>query len=230
MTVRYHSRKGYLVPEYVCQRHGIEYAGTICQFVTGARLGGAPSRSRAGVDQAIGTLLLEMVTPMTLDITLAVQQELQSRLDQADQLRKQQVERAQYEADLAGQRFMQVNPNNRHVAEALEADWNENLRILADAKDQYERQRQADRAVFDHTSREKILSLATDLPKLWQDSHTTDQDRKRMVRLLIEDVTLIKKDDITAHIRFRGGATRTLTLPKPIPSAQAEKRHPKSYL
>jgi hypothetical protein len=112
------------------------------------------------------------------------------------------------------------------VAEALEADWNENLRILADAKDQYERQRQADRAVFDHTSREKILSLATDLPKLWQDSHTTDQDRKRMVRLLIEDVTLIKKDDITAHIRFRGGATRTLTLPKPIPSAQARKTPP----
>jgi len=212
MTVRYHTRKESRVPEYVCQRHGIEYSGTICQYVPGA-----------GVDQAIGSLLLEMVTPMTLDIALAVQQELHSRLDEADRLRKQQVERAQYEADLAGQRFMQVHPNNRHVADALEADWNQKLRILTDAKDQYERRRQADCAVFDQAGREKIMSLATDFPKLWQDSQTTDQDRKRMVRLLIEDVTLIKKDEITAHVRFRGGATRTLVLPKPVPSAQARR-------
>jgi DNA invertase Pin-like site-specific DNA recombinase len=215
MTVRYRRRKGCLVPEYICQKYGIEHAQSVCQFVPGA-----------GVDQAISSLLLEMVTPMTLDIALAVQQELQSRLNHADQLRKQQVERAQYEADLAGQRFMQVHPNNRHVADTLEADWNEKLRILADAKDHYEQQRQADRAVFDQTSKAKILSLATDFPKLWQDPQTTDQDRKRMVRLLVEDVTLIKKDEITAQIRFRGGATRTLTLPKPIPSAQARRTPP----
>jgi len=215
MTVRYRSRKERLAPEYVCQRHGIENAQTICQFVPGT-----------GVDQAIGTLLLEMVTPMTLDVAMAVQQELQSRLDQTDQLRKQQVESAQYEADLAGQRFMQVNPGNRHVADALEADWNEKLLLLADAKNQYEKQRQADRAVFDQVSKKKIMSLATDFPMLWNDSQTTDQDRKRMIRLLIEDVTLIKKEDITAHVRFRGGATRTLTLPKPIPSPQARKTPP----
>lgn len=215
MTVRYRCRKGILSPEYVCQRHGTEHAQTICQFVPGA-----------GVDQAVGSLLLEMVTPMTLDIALAVQQELQSRLDQADQLRRRQIDRAQYEADLAGQRFMQVNPNNRHVADTLEADWNQKLRILADAKNQYEQQRQTGRTDFDQTSREKIMSLATDFPTLWQDSQTTDQDRKRMVRLLIEDVTLIKKDDITAHIRFRGGAKRTLVLPKPLPSAQARRTPP----
>lgn len=215
MTVRYHIRKGRPVPEYVCQRYGIEHGDAVCQFVPGA-----------GVDQAIGSLLLEMVTPMTLDIALAVQQELQSRVDQADRLRRQQVERAQYEADLAGQRFMQVHPNNRHVADALEADWNEKLRILAKAKDHYEQQRQADGAAFDQSSRAKILSLATDFPRLWQDPQTTDQDRKRMVRLLIEDVTLIKGETITAQIRFRGGATRTLTLPKPLPAAQARKTRP----
>ncbi len=215
MTVRYHSRRGRQVPEYVCQSYGIEHAQSACQFVPGA-----------GIDEAIGSLLMEMVTPMTLDIALAVQQELQLRMDQADQLRKQQVERAQYEADLAGQRFMQVNPNNRHVADALEMDWNDKLRILADTKNQSEQQQQADRAVFDQASREKILSLATDFPKLWQDSHTTDQDRKRMVRLLIEDVTLIKGETITVNIRFRGGATRTLNLQRPLSSAQARKTRP----
>ena len=39
-----------------------------------------------------------------------------------------------------------------------------------------------------------------------------------MVRLLIEDVTLLKAESITAHIRFKGGATRSLTLPVPLPA------------
>ena len=37
-----------------------------------------------------------------------------------------------------------------------------------------------------------------------------------MVGFLIEDVTLIKGSEITAHVRFRGGATTTLTLPLPL--------------
>jgi hypothetical protein len=54
---------------------------------------------------------------------------------------------------------------------------------------------------------------ATDFPRLWQDPHTPDRERKRMVRLLMDDVTLIKAGDgLTAHVRFRGGATTTLTL------------------
>ena len=207
MTVRYRHCKGRLVPDYLCQRYGIEHAQKVCQSIPGA-----------SIDQAIGSLLLEMVTPMTLDVALAVQHEMQSRLDQADKLRIQQVERAQYEADIAGQRFMRVDPNNRHVADALEADWNAKLRMLSEAKENYEQQKQADRLVFDDDSKTKIISLATDFPKLWKDSTTSDHDRKRMVRLLIEDVTLIKKDNILAHVRFKGGTTRTLTLSKPLPS------------
>jgi len=212
MTVRYHNRKGRMVPDYICQKYGIEHAQGICQFVPGG-----------SIDQAIGSLLLEMVTPVTLEVALAVQHEMQSRLDQADQLRSQQVERAQYEADLAGQRFMRVDPNNRHVADELEADWNAKLRMLSEAKESYEQQRQADRMVFNDDSKANIMSLTTDFPKLWHDSKTSDHDRKRMVRLLIEDVTLIKNEKITAHVRFKGGTTRTLILPKPLPAPLAIK-------
>jgi len=58
------------------------------------------------------------------------------------------------------------------------------------------------------------LALATDVPRLWRDPRTADRERKRLVRLLVEDVTLLKADHLTAHVRFRGGATRTLTLPR----------------
>ena len=42
------------------------------------------------------------------------------------------------------------------------------------------------------------------------------RERKRMVRLLIEDVTVVKRDRITLHVRFRGGATQSLTIPAPL--------------
>ncbi len=99
MTVCYHLRKVGLVPNYVCQREAIEHAERICQNIPGL-----------GIDEAIGGLLLEILTPWTLEVALVVQQELQQRLDEADHLRRQHVERARYDADLARDRFMQVDP------------------------------------------------------------------------------------------------------------------------
>lgn len=207
MTVRYHERKAGLVPTYMCQRERIEHAARICQSIPGS-----------GIDTAVGMLLLEMLTPLTLEVALAVQEELQQRLDEADRLRRQQVERARYEADAARERFMQVDPKNRLVADALEADWNDRLRALTEAQENCERQSQADRTGLDQESRSRVLALAADFPKLWNDPTTPERERKRMARLLIEDVTLIKDDKINVRIRFKGGAARTLTLPPPQPA------------
>ena len=207
MTVRYRNRQGRLLPEYVCQREGIANATPICQSILGAK-----------IDEAIGELLLELVTPVTLDVALEVQHQLQTRLEEADQLRRQQVERARYEVDLAGQRFLRVDPNHRLVADELEADWNEKLRALTAAQQQYEQQRQADQTRLDQKQREEILSLASDFPRLWRDEHTPQRERKRMVRLLMEDATLIKAEQLIVQMRLRGGTTRTLTLPLPVPS------------
>ena len=205
MTVRYHTRQGRLIPDYVCQRDGVEHAIAICQHVVGEH-----------IDKAVGQLLVESVTPLALEVTLAVQQELQARVDEVDQLRKKQVERARYAADLAQRRYLHVDPANRLVADSLEADWNEKLRLLTEAQERYEQQRQHDRAVIDEQQRARIAALASDFPRLWQDPRTPDRERKRMVRLLLEDVTLIRQDQITVHVRFKGGATQTLTLPRPL--------------
>jgi DNA invertase Pin-like site-specific DNA recombinase len=206
MTVRYHQRHGTPWPTYVCQRRGIAHAEPICQSIPGR-----------GLDDAIARVLLETVTPLTLDVTLTVQQELQTRLDEADRLHHRAVERARYEADLARRRYLQVDPTNRLVADELEAQWNRALQQVADAQAIYERQRQTDRLAVDADARARILALATDLPRLWHDPHTPDRERKRMARLLVDDVTLITTDDgLTAHVRFRGGATTTRTLARAL--------------
>ena len=205
MTVRYHVRYGCLCPEYLCQREGIEHAHRVCQQVPGN-----------GIDEAIAALLVEAVSPVALEVALSVHQELQSRLEEADRLRLQQVERAQYEADLARRRYMRVDPENRLVADSLEAEWNSKLRTVTEAQRERERQRQQDRQALNDQQRAAILALATDFPRLWRDSNTPDRERKRMTRLLLEDVTLLRADTIVLQIRFKGGATRTLTVPLPL--------------
>ena len=207
MTVRYHSRNGQLCPEYVCQREGIEHAEPICQRVPGV-----------GIDHAIGELLVAAVNPVALEVTLAVQRELQSRLEDADRLRHKQVERAQYEADLAQRRYLRVDPDNRLVADSLEADWNHKLRALTEAHDEYARRREQDARVLTDDQRAAILALTSDFPRLWRDPATPDRERKRMVRLLLEDVTLNRDHQLTLQIRFKGGAHKTLNLPLPLQS------------
>jgi DNA invertase Pin-like site-specific DNA recombinase len=207
MNVRYSMRRGgQQVPLYLCDRDRTRAGARTCQSIPGSRL-----------DEAIGELLVEMVTPLTLEVALTVQDEIQSRLAEASRLRTMQVERAQYEADLARQRFMNVDPNHRLVADGLEADWNAKLRALHDAQERCEREHAADRAPLTEEQRARVLALAVDFPRLWRDPETPPRERKRLIRFLIEDVTVTRVDTITAHVRFRGGSTRTLTLPTPRP-------------
>lgn len=215
MTVRYHTRSGRQIPDYVCQREGIEHGRAVCQFVNGEEL-----------DQAIGALLVEAVTPQALELAFAVDEELRSRVAEADRLRRQQVERARYEANLAQRRYLKVDPDNRLVADVLEAEWNQKLRALAEAQEEYEHGRETDRQVLDERQRGEILGLATDFPRLWADPKTPDRERKRMARLLLEDVTLRKGENLTAQVRFKGGAARTIHLLLPLPTGPAHQTPP----
>ena len=202
MTVRYHTRKGRQYPEYVCQRKGIDTATAKCQTIPGSN-----------IDQAIGKLLVKIVTPMTLEVALQVQAELESRTQEANVLRHQRVERVRHESDLARRRFMETDPGNRLVVDVLEAEWNNKLRALHDAQEDFEQHRTENNQKIREDQRAQILTLAADFPRLWNDPNTPQRERKRMVRLLIEDVTMTKGSEVTAGIRFCGGVSQKLTLP-----------------
>jgi DNA invertase Pin-like site-specific DNA recombinase len=215
MTIRYHQRGGRLTPDYVCAKENVEQAAPMCQSISGG-----------GIDEAVGRLLVESVTPMALEVALKVQDELQARLAEADRLRHQHVQRAQYEAEQARIRYMRVDPNNRLVADTLETQWNEKLRLLTQAKEEYEKQHRLDSAQISAEQRVKIMALASDFPKLWNDPGTLDRDRKRMARLLLEDVTLRREQEVLVQVRFKGGATRELRLPLPKTAWELKRTEP----
>lgn len=215
MGIRYSIAYHKVVPTYVCQEASVRRAEKVCQRVPGSV-----------VDQAISNLLLELMQPMTLEVALAVQQEVEARITETDALRRKHVERAQYEAELARRRYMNVDPGNRLVADSLEAEWNNKLRSLAETQEHYEQQTQKQRLLIDSETRDQLLSLATDFPRVWNDPSVQHRERKRILRLLVEDVTLIGGEMIQVHVRLRGGATRSFTLAKPLPIAQIRKTKP----
>jgi hypothetical protein len=218
MTVRYHLRYGRRVdPDYVCQQVGIQRGEAPCQRIPGRNL-----------DHALSNYLLETVTPEMVAVTLTIQDELVARAAEAARLRQLQVERAQYEADLAQRRYIQVDPDNRLVASVLEAEWNEKLRELAAACERAAQQQRQDEKQFSQVERDLLQQTPTLFQRVWCNSNLPHRERKRIIRLIVTDVTLFKDNEIRAAVRFKGGATHTLHIPLPRPFAQSRTTLPET--
>ena len=216
MSPRYHRRGGQLIPDYLCHARTLQYRDTPCQVIPGG-----------DVDQAMGQLLGETLTPRAVELTLAVQSELEARLEETDRLRGQQVARAEHEVAQARVRYLEVDPTHRLVAASLEADWNEKLRVLEDVRARVERERAAARTTLDEAATKRIRALAQDFPAVWNNPAVPQRERKRILALLVTDVTLTRvQDQITVGVRFRGGTTTTLCLPVPLNAWRKRQTHP----
>jgi hypothetical protein len=205
MTVRYHTQKGDLIPDYVCQRAEIERGGEKpCQVIRGGL-----------IDKSIGNLLIEMVTPMAIEVALAVQQEVEEHYASVQHIYQQRVEAARYEADLSRRRYRSVDPDNRLVASTLEAEWNEKLKCLEQAQTEYQEQQNTKKSVLNDKQKQDVLTLTQNFEGLWNAPETPHRERKRIIRLLIEDITLHQDKEISLQIRFKGGTVKTVILPRP---------------
>jgi len=160
------------------------------------------------LDAAIAEEVLSALQPAELELALAALQELEAR-DQAI-LRQWQMrlERAEYEAALAERRYQEVDPSQRLVAATLERRWNAALLQCEEIKQQAAQFQHQEARAATSEQKAKVLALARDLPRLWRASTTEAKDRKRMLRLLIKDITVEKasQKQLAVHIRWQGGA------------------------
>ena len=218
LRVRYAARRGRHEAWYICDRAHTYRGDPLCQSIAGP-----------AVDEAVGMLIAEQITPAAVELALEVRREIQARHQEADRLRCRAIERAQTEADLAQRRFMLVDPNNRLVADTLEGEWNDKLRILANAREERERAREHDQFILDNAVHKRLIAMTADFKKLWSDPDTPNRERKRLLAHIVEDVTLIKlpaEGTTKVHVRFKGGKLQTLTTMSPKSSAQQIKTQP----
>jgi DNA invertase Pin-like site-specific DNA recombinase len=184
---------------YVCRREKLTYATPQCQ-----------SFSMRYLDQAISEVFLIAVQPAQLETMLAaldVLEQERQRLDHQWQLR---LERARYQVQLAQRQYDAVDPDNCLVARELEKRWNDALVVLEELEKDYAAAQRTDLAPLADADRQAVRDLAIDLPALWSAPTTTASDRKRLLRLVVQEVTLTvdpEKRSAVFRVTWSGGTT-----------------------
>ncbi len=217
LTVRYRGNGG-IYPTYQCNH---------------LRRDGLATRSCMSfrcdlLDPVISQEVLNALQPAELELALAALRELETR-DQAIMRQWQmRLERAEYEAALAERRYQEVDPSQRLVASTLERRWNNALLHLEDLKKQVAEFQRQEARVATPEQKAKVLALARDLPRVWHAPTTQAKDRKRMLRLLIKDITIEKphrQKQLLVHVRWQGDASTDLSVQLP-PNIADRKRYP----
>jgi DNA invertase Pin-like site-specific DNA recombinase len=164
------------------------------------------------VDDAVTDRLLEALNPNEIALALAAADEVTDRHQRVGRAAELAVERARYEADRAERAFHAVEPDNRLVARSLETRWEAKLAALAEAEQTLEAARDT---LPPLPGRPELEKLAADLPGLWNAPTTSHKDRKRLLRTVIADITLLPEPDqhkARIGIRWHTGAADEITV------------------
>lgn len=179
------------------------------------------------LDCAVAEEVLKALQPAQLELALAALEELEARDQGIGRQWQMRLERAEYEAALAERRYLEVDPAQRLVAATLERRWNAVLEQLEELKKQAAEFQRREARVASPEQKAKVLALARDLPRIWHAPTTEAKDRKRMLRLLIKDITVEKPapKQLLVHIRWQGGAASDLNL-QLLPNIADRVRYP----
>jgi DNA invertase Pin-like site-specific DNA recombinase len=193
---------------YSCGRAMVEYAEPVCQGLAGRPL-----------DDLVAAQVVAALEPAALELSLAAADDIQQERARLHRNWQQQVERARYQAERARRQYDAVEPENRLVVRELERRWEDALKEQRRLEEEYARHGRTRPEGLSAGEREQIRALAQDLPALWQAPGTTAADRQRIVRLLIEEVTVTvrgESDWVDVTIRWAGGYRSSHELVRPV--------------
>lgn len=215
MTVRYTGNGG-IRPLYECVGRWEHGNKATCSSVPAVPL-----------DQAVSDKVLSIMKPSELEISLKVMHSINDADRMSDKQWLLAVERAQYEADRAERQFMLADPENRLVVRSLETNWNQKLKDLEKVKQDHAAYHSKKAWAPSKEEEKDILGLARRIPEIWNAPSSTPAEKKRIIRVLIEDITVLSEKrcpDFSIGIRFRSGRVEHLSLKKPLPCAD-RRRH-----
>ena len=181
-------------PHYRCYTSGTR---RFCQYVNGRH-----------VDRLVEAVVLETLKPQELELALGALEKIRERAQELESQWEKRIEAARYEAEKAARRYYLVEPKNRLVVRTLESEWNAKLQEVERLEEQYQCVRQKLPFHITAEQREQILGLAEDLPRLWRAPTTKNSQRKELLRILVEDVTLRNRQDpwsVEVAIRWKTG-------------------------
>jgi hypothetical protein len=167
------------------------------------------------VDVLVEDLFLTLMNVTTLEQSMGAAQKLQEEAALVDRQWQEKLQRISYQPDLARRRYEAVDPANRLVALTLETDWNERLVELEAAQHAYQQNRPTQHQLS--STRGEMEHVLTHLRDYWYQDGVSNQEKKDLLRCVIERVTLETPTPgkvIRAEICWQGGATSTVEVPK----------------
>ncbi len=128
-----------------------------------------------------------------------------------------QVERARYESELARKRYMNADPENRLVCSELERLWNEKMNLLFKSEMEQKRHEKETMVRTPSFAMDELYQFPEKLKAAWYGSHLDMTTKKRILRCLVQDVTLSDKTGmIRVGIRFHAGAEELIEVERPL--------------
>jgi DNA invertase Pin-like site-specific DNA recombinase len=196
-------------PYYLCDAVHRKFGTAVCTHA-----------SACHVDVLVEEVFLSLMNVATVELSVTDEQKLQEEAKLIDRQWQEKLQRLSYQADLARRRYEAVDPANRLVAATLETEWNERLVELESAK-------AADQAARPTPSQlQSTLAhmgeVVRHLREYWYQDNVTNQEKKDLLRCVIERVLLEKQpldSVIRAEVCWLGGATTTVEVPKYLFSA-----------
>lgn len=195
-------------PRYQCDTGRAIYGHDRCQSVA-ARV----------IDEEVVRLTLLALAPASLEVSLEVAADLERQRGQLEAHWTSRLERAKYDADRARRQYEAVEPENRLVGRTLEQAWEMQLRSLQQLEQEYSRFHQTQLRQLSEQERDQIRDLATDLPLVWQSVNTTDEDRKQILRQVIEQISVAVEGDgewVEIRVHWAGGQQTYSRVRRPV--------------
>jgi DNA invertase Pin-like site-specific DNA recombinase len=202
-----------------CGQNG-RYASYLCQRLQNQGLDdGCLHTSARVLEEPVVGLLFQVITREHLERATRVVEIIEQQDAALEQQWRLRLERARYDAKRAERQYDACDPDNRVVASTLEKRWNDRLVELEQLEGDYEEVRKSRRLETSDVERQRILQLADDLPRLWQATTTSDRDRKLLLRLLFQQISVrpvdVPRRALRVQVLWHSQAVSELEIEKP---------------
>lgn len=197
--------------KYLCNYLRQQYQVPVCQYI--------PADP---IDDHVVELFLDAFSAVELDLHDKIVENARQEREEVLRSHQQQLERLRYQARLAERQFSQSDPDNRLVTAELERRWEQALRDLKAAEEAFERQQQHYPSLppLDAATRKTLENVGKNLPELWTKGRLSQQQKKALLRSLIDKVVIhrTKRDMVRTRVIWKGGDVSTAEVPIPVGS------------
>jgi excisionase family DNA binding protein len=166
-------------------------------------------------DRLVSEQLMQSLAPLGMEAAIEAIESLENASDERIQQKALALEQAHYEVTRARRQYDAVDPSNRLVAAELEHRWNKALTTEAQLEAELVTLHQQREAPISEERKRELLSFARDLPKLWDDSHSLPEHKKRLLRIALKEIIATSEDTtIRLIVHWQGGDHTQIEFPK----------------